>query len=67
MTVQETIVADLEVLPAAALQKVADYVHQMRERTTADRQVAFEASFGSMTDEEADAFDRVIEEGCSVP
>ena len=64
MTAQETIMADLDALPATALQKVADYVHQMRQRATADRQAAFEASFGSMTDAEADAFDRVIEEGC---
>lgn len=64
MTAQETIMADLEALPAAALQKVADYVHQIRQRATADRQAAFEASFGCMTDDEADAFDRAIEEGC---
>lgn len=64
MTAQETIIADLEALPAAALQKVADFVHDIRQRAAVDRQAAFEASFGCMTDEEADAFDRVIEDGC---
>ncbi len=64
MTVRQSIIADLEALPVTALQSVADYVHQMRQRTTADRQAAFDATFGSMTKEEADAFDRVIEEGC---
>lgn len=64
MTSQESIMADLESLPANALQKVADFVHQMRQLTTADRQAAFDASFGSMPKDEADAFDRVIEEGC---
>lgn len=64
MTSQETIMADLESLPATALQSVADFVHQMRQRATVDRQAAFDASFGSMPKDEADAFDRVIEEGC---
>jgi hypothetical protein len=36
----------------------------MREAVTTDRQTAFDASFGCMTAEEAEAFDRVIEEGC---
>jgi hypothetical protein len=64
MTTQENIMADLDTLPASALQAVADFVHQMRCRATADRQAAFEATFGCMSQEEADAFDRVIEEGC---
>lgn len=64
MTAQEAIMADLESLPATALQSVADFVHQMRQRAAADRQAAFDASFGCMTKDEADAFDRVIEEGC---
>ena len=64
MTSQQTIMADLEALPATALQKVADFVHQMRDMAVADRQAAFNASFGCMTAVEADAFERVIEEGC---
>jgi hypothetical protein len=64
MNAQQTIMADLEALPSAALQKVAAFVHDMREQATADRQAAFDASFGSMPKEEADEFDRVIEEGC---
>ena len=64
MTVQQSILADLEALPSTALQRVADFVHQMRQITTADRQAAFDASFGCMTKAEADAFDRVIEDGC---
>lgn len=64
MTAEETIMADLESLPANALQSVADFVQQIRQRATADRQAAFDASFGSMTKDEADEFDRVIEEGC---
>ena len=62
MTAQESIMADLESLPATALQSVADFVHQMRQRVTTDRQVAFDASFGCMTGDEADAFDRVIDD-----
>ena len=56
--------ADLEALPATTLQRVADFVHQMRQRASVDRQAAFAATFGCMTKDEADAFDRVIEEGC---
>lgn len=64
MISQEGIIADLEALPASALQKVADFVHQMRIAAAVDRQAAFDASFGCMTAAEADVFDRVIEEGC---
>ena len=49
MTARQSIIADLDALPATALQSVADYVHQIRQRATADRQAAFDASFGSMT------------------
>ena len=56
--------ADLESLSATALQSVADFVHQMRQRSSADRQAAFAAIFGCMTKDEADTFDRVIEEDC---
>jgi len=56
--------ADLESLPATALQSVADFVQQMRQRAKADRHAAFDASFGCMTKDEANEFDRVIEEGC---
>jgi hypothetical protein len=64
MTSQQTIMADLEALPATALQKVADFVHQMRDTAAADRQAAFDASFGCMTPVEAEVFERIIEEGC---
>ena len=64
MISQETIVADLQGLPATALQQVADFVHQVRQVATIDRQTAFDASFGCMTAEEADEFDRIIEGGC---
>lgn len=64
MTSQQAIMADLEALPATALQKVADFVHQMRDTAVADRQAAFDASFGCMTAVEAEAFERIIEEGC---
>ncbi len=64
MTAQESIIADLESLPSTALQQVADYVHQLRERAAIDRKLAFDATFGSMTAEEAEAFEKVIEEGC---
>ena len=40
------------------------FVGQMRQPNTADQQAAFDTSFGCMTKAEADAFDRVIEDGC---
>ncbi len=64
MTSLETIMAELASLPATALQGVADFVHQMRQRAMTDRQAAFDASFGCMTKDEVDEFDCVIEEGC---
>lgn len=64
MTAQQSIIADLEALPSAALQSVADSVHQLHQRSMEDRQAAFEASFGCMIKDEADALDRVIKEGC---
>ena len=56
--------ADLEALPATALQKVADFVYQMRDTTTANRQAAFNASFGCLTAAGAEAFEQVIGEDC---
>lgn len=64
MTAQQSIIADLEALPSTALQSVADFIHDTRQRANTQRQAAFDASFGCMTAEEADTFDRVIEEGC---
>lgn len=46
------------------LQQVADYVHSLSLRAAGERQAAFDASFGSMPQAEADEFDRIIEEGC---
>lgn len=64
MTSRQAIMADLEALPTTALQKVADFVHQMRDTAATDRQAAFDASFGCMTAVEAETFERIIEEGC---
>ena len=64
MTAQESILADLNELPDAQLQEAAEYVHQLRLRAAAGRQAAFDATFGSMTASEADAFERAIENGC---
>lgn len=64
MTAQESILADLNELPEAQLQEAADFVHQLRLRAAADRKATFDASFGSMPANEADAFERTIEDGC---
>lgn len=64
MLAQEAILKDLESLPASMLRQAADYIHALSERAAADRQAAFDTSFGSMPAEEADEFDRVIAEGC---
>lgn len=64
MPITEDIVGDLHALPASAVQQVAAYVHQLRVKADIDRQRAFDATFGSMTQDEATEFQRVIDEGC---
>ena len=46
---------------ALGVSSAADRFKMMRHRVSADRQAAFAATFGCMTKDEADAFDRVIE------
>jgi hypothetical protein len=64
MTTQDAIMAELEGLPASALEKVAEFVRSVRVRSLEERTAAYLASFGSMPKDEADEFEKHIELGC---
>lgn len=60
----ENIVEDLKSLPPARLEVAADFVHRLKRISEDERQAALARTFGSLSPEEADELERVIEEGC---
>ncbi|CAN5362167.1 hypothetical protein BH09VER1_BH09VER1_53300 [soil metagenome] len=64
MSALETIVEELKHLPPHKLALAASYVHGLREVSPKERIDALIATGGSLTADEADEFERAIEEGC---
>lgn len=60
----ENIVEDLKSLPPARLEVAADFVHRLKRISEDESQAALARTFGSLSPEEADELERVIEEGC---
>jgi hypothetical protein len=60
----EHIVEDLKKLPPPKLEQAADFIHRLTPVSPEIRQAALDRTFGCMTPEEADAFQRIIDEGC---
>ncbi|MBL8230609.1 MAG: hypothetical protein JNL98_19110 [Bryobacterales bacterium] len=60
----ENIVEDLKSLPPARLEVAADFVNRLKRISEEERQAALARTFGSLSPEEADELERVIEEGC---
>ena len=60
----ENIVEDLKTLPPDRLEIVADLIRRLTPAGEAERQAAFDRTFGCLSPEEADELERVIEEGC---
>jgi len=60
----ETIVEDLRSLPPGKLELAADYIQRLRRISQEEKQTVLERTSGSLSREEADELDKVIEEGC---
>jgi len=64
MSKLEPIVEELKTLPAAKLADAANYIHRLKETSTAERRAALGSTAGTLTPDEADELARIIEEGC---
>jgi len=60
----EAIVEELKALPPDRLDSAADYIHRLKTISRAERMAIVERTAGSLTPEEGDELDRIIEEGC---
>jgi hypothetical protein len=64
MSTLDYIVEDLKRLPPPKLEQVADFVHRISAVNPDVRRAALDRTFGCMTPEEADEFQKIIDEGC---
>jgi hypothetical protein len=60
----ELVIEELKQLPQAGLQQVAAFVHELRETQLAGNRRALADTAGCMSPEEADEFQRLIDEHC---
>ena len=64
MSQLEMVIEELKQLPQANVQQVAAFVHELHESRVARNRRAFADTAGCMSPEEADEFQRVIDENC---
>lgn len=64
MSVLETVVEELKTLPASGLAAAADYIHQLKRSSAAERKRALERAFGCLSPNEADEMERAIAANC---
>ena len=62
MTVIESIVKDLETLPASKLVEVANYVGRFNPKRRDERMAALKATAGCLAGEEGEAFEKAVRE-----
>ena len=60
----ESIVEDLKSLPPNRLANAADYIYKLRTMSDAERAAIIDRTAGSLTSEEGEELNRIIEEGC---
>ena len=60
----ELVLEQLKLLPDEKVQRVVDFVRGLQEDQRIDRQRALAETAGSMTPDEADEFQRAIEDHC---
>jgi hypothetical protein len=60
----QDIVEELKTLPMERLERAADYIHQLNFASQQECKAALQRTAGSLSNEEADELDRIIEEGC---
>ena len=64
MTVLDSIVAELKVLPAEKLNAAADYVHRLKERDRKARNRVIRETSGCLNGKAGETFAKAVEEGC---
>ena len=64
MSLLEAIVEELKTLPPARLEQAAGYVSRLKEASQAERVTALKKTAGTLTKEEADAWEQAINEDC---
>ena len=62
MTVMESILKDLETLPASKLVEVAHYVSRFNPKRRVERVAALKETAGCMAGEEGEAFEKAVAE-----
>ena len=62
MTVIESILKDLETLPASKLVEVASYVSRFNPKRRDERLTALKATAGCLTEDEGEAFENAVRE-----
>jgi hypothetical protein len=60
----EAIVEDLKSLPPHKLQAAADFIRRLKPVTREERELLLARTFASVSQEDADAMLKAIEEGC---
>jgi hypothetical protein len=60
----EEAVTELRGLPPARQAQAFSFIHRLATISDSERQAAFQKTGGSLTAEEADELERIIEEGC---
>lgn len=60
----ETIVEDLRSLPPDKLEVAGDFIRRLKPVSQEEREAILARTFGSLSQEDADAMQKAIEEGC---
>ena len=60
----ETIVEDLKSLPPDKLEVAADFIRRLKPKSQEEREAILARTFGSLSQEDAGAMLKAIEEGC---
>jgi len=63
----ESIVEDLKSLPPEKLAAAADFIRRLKPISQSEREAILARTFGSLSQEDADAMKKAIEEGCENP
>ena len=58
----QDIVEELKALPQEQLERAADYIHRLNFTSQQERKAALRRTAGSLSNEEADELDQIIEE-----
>ena len=60
----EAIVEDLKTLPPDKLEAAAEYIRRLKPLTSRERKAILAETFGSLSQEDAEAMLKALDEGC---